>query len=90
MVWYVIQLTPVGFSVADYIKYYAVKTHDFRQSVDWLFTWVHHWARVTLRKFSLRIEPATSEVKGERSDHCATEAPHQWEMLLNGRLGRTV
>ena len=27
-----------------------------------------------LRKFSLRIEPAASEVNGERSDHCATEA----------------
>ncbi len=24
----------------------------------------------------LRIEPAASEVKGERSDHCATEAPY--------------
>ncbi len=34
-----------------------------------------HWVRETLRKFSLRIEPAASEVKGERSDHCATEAP---------------
>ncbi len=34
-----------------------------------------HWVRVTLRKFSLRVEPASSEVKGERSDHCATEAP---------------
>ena len=27
------------------------------------------------RALSLRIEPTTSEVKGERSDHCATEAP---------------
>ena len=27
-------------------------------------------------RFSLRIEPATSEVKGERSDHCATEDPN--------------
>ena len=39
-----------------------------------LFTWVEHWVRVTLRTFSLRIELATSEVKGEWSDHCATEA----------------
>ena len=29
---------------------------------------MEHWVRITLRKFSLRI--ATSEVKGERSDHC--------------------
>ncbi len=32
-------------------------------------------SRVALGKFPLRIEPATSEVKGERTDHCATEAP---------------
>ena len=31
--------------------------------------------RVTLRKFSLRIEPESLEVKGERTNHCATEAP---------------
>ena len=36
---------------------------------------MEHWVRVTLRAFSLRIEPATSEVKGERSDHRSTEAP---------------
>ncbi len=30
---------------------------------------MEHWVRVTLRTFLLRIEPATSEVKGERSDH---------------------
>ena len=28
---------------------------------------------ITMRTFSLRIEHATLEVKGERSDHCATE-----------------
>ena len=29
------------------------------------------WVRATLRKFSLRIEHATSEVKGKRTEHCA-------------------
>ena len=42
-----------------------------------------HWVQVTLRTFSLRIESATSEVKGERSDHCATEAPMQGHIGLN-------
>ena len=42
----------------------AVLTDSFRMGIE-------HWVQATLRKFSLRIEPATSEVKGERSDHCA-------------------
>ena len=37
---------------------------------------MEHWVRVTMRTFSPRIGPATSEMKGERSDHCATEAPY--------------
>ncbi len=34
-------------------------------------------------KFSLGIEPATSEVKGERTDHCATKAPLYYTVHLN-------
>ena len=42
------------------------KTHDFRQSVDWLFS----------HESVARIEPTISEVKGACSDDdCATEAP---------------
>jgi hypothetical protein len=40
------------------------KTHDFRQSVDRLFS----------RESVARIEPTISEVKGACSDDCATEA----------------
>jgi hypothetical protein len=103
----IIQLTPHwGFSVTDYIKYYAYlcyllsldhylynncdvtfltvfiltlpvdfpcvrklehpeKTHDVRQSVDWLFS----------HESVARIKPTNSEVKGACSDECATEAP---------------
>jgi hypothetical protein len=33
------------------------------------------WVRVALRKFSLRLEHAASEVKGKCANHLATEAP---------------
>ena len=36
---------------------------------------MEHWDRVTLRKFSLRIEPAISEVKDECPDYCARTFP---------------
>ena len=42
---------------------YPEKTHDFRQSVD------YH------KLFPTGIEPTLAEVKGARSDKCATEAP---------------
>jgi hypothetical protein len=42
------------------------KTHDFRQSVDRLFS----------HESVARIEPANSEVKDAFSDDCATEAPY--------------
>ena len=41
------------------------KTHDFRQSVDWLFS----------HESVARIEPTNSEVKGTCSHDCATETP---------------
>jgi hypothetical protein len=41
------------------------KTHDFRQSVDWLFS----------HESVARIEPTNSEVKDACSDDCATEVP---------------
>jgi hypothetical protein len=31
------------------------------------------WVRVTLRKFSLRLEPAALEVKGKCANHFVTE-----------------
>jgi hypothetical protein len=43
------------------------KTHDFRQSVDRLFS----------HESVARIEPTFSEVKGACSDDCATEAPER-------------
>jgi hypothetical protein len=43
----------------------------------WLLLFPHEdWVRVTLGKFSLRLEPATSEVKAKCTNHLATEAPH--------------
>jgi hypothetical protein len=42
------------------------KTHDFRQSVDRLFS----------HESVARIEPTNSEVKGACSDDCVTEAPY--------------
>jgi hypothetical protein len=41
------------------------KTHDFRQSVDWIFS----------HESITRIEPTISEMKDTCSDHSATEAP---------------
>ena len=41
------------------------KTHEFRQSVDRLFS----------HEFLARIEPTISEVKVACSDDCATEVP---------------
>jgi hypothetical protein len=46
---------------------YPEKTHDFQQSVDFTV--------FTLRKFSLRLEPAALEVKGKCTNYFATEAP---------------
>ena len=36
------------------------------------------WVRVAFRKFLLRLEPATSEVKGKCANHLTTEAPKVW------------
>jgi hypothetical protein len=43
----------------------------------WLLLFSHeaNWVRVALRKFSLSLEPAVSEVKGKCANHLATEAP---------------
>jgi hypothetical protein len=54
---------------------YPEKTHDFRQSVDFLLFSREDWVRVALRKFSLRFEPAALEVKDKCANHFATEAP---------------
>jgi hypothetical protein len=43
------------------------KTHDFRKSVDWLFS--HESTHESIA----RLEPRISEVKGACSDDCATE-----------------
>ena len=48
---------------------YPEETHDFRQSVDFLLFSHEDWVRVALRKFSLRLEPAASEVKGKCANH---------------------
>jgi hypothetical protein len=50
---------------------YPEETHDFRQSVDF-YSSHEDWVRVALRKFSLRLEPAASEVKGKCANHLAT------------------
>ena len=54
------------------------ENHDFRQSVDSL-TDSFHMSRAlgssNIEKVLAENRTATSEVKGERSDHCATEAP---------------
>jgi hypothetical protein len=54
---------------------YTEKTYDFRQSVDFLLFSHEDWDRVALGKFSLRLEPAASVVKGKCANHLATEAP---------------
>jgi hypothetical protein len=54
---------------------YPGKTHDFRQSVDFLLFSHEDWVRVALRKYLVRFEPAASEVKGKCANHLATEAP---------------
>ena len=54
---------------------YPEETHDFRQSVDFYSFSHEDWVRVALRKFSLRLGPAASEVKGKCANHFATEAP---------------
>ena len=51
---------------------YPEETHDFRQSVDFYSFSHEDWVRVALRKFSLRLEPAASEVKGKCANHLAT------------------
>jgi hypothetical protein len=58
------------------------KTHDFRQSVDWLFS----------HESVARIEPTNSEVKGAFSDDCATEAPigNSSFLCLQGMMGSKV
>ena len=71
---------------------YPGKTHDFRQSVDFLLFSHEDWVRVALRKYLVRFEPAASEVKGKCANHLATEAPvasflkthaiYQYNMLL--------
>ena len=66
---------------------YPEETHDLRQSVDF-YSSHEDWVRVALRKFSLRLEPAASEVKGKCANHLATEAPkappkpHRSHLLL--------
>ena len=50
---------------------YPEETHDFRQSVDF-YSSHEDWVRVALRKFSLRLKPAASEVKGKCANHLAT------------------
>ena len=54
---------------------YPEETHDFRQSVDFYSFSHEDWVRVALRKFSLRLQTAASEVKGKCANHLATEAP---------------
>ena len=56
---------------------YSEKIHDFRQSVDKLFSHNYH------KSFSTGIEPTLAEVKGARSDKCATEAPNAIETIDN-------
>jgi hypothetical protein len=55
---------PVNFSCGRKTEYPG-KTHDSRQSVDFFYSSHEDWVRVALRKFSLRLEPAASEVKGK-------------------------
>jgi hypothetical protein len=50
------------------------KTHDFRQSVDWLFS----------HESIARLEPTNSEVKVACSNDCAIEAPIQYIALGTG------
>jgi hypothetical protein len=46
---------------------YLEETHDFRQSVDWLFSHGYHKSSPT------GLEPTISEVNGACCDDCATE-----------------
>jgi hypothetical protein len=54
---------------------YPEKTHDFRQSVDFLLFFTLGLGSSRIEKFQLRLEPATLEVKGKCANHLATEAP---------------
>jgi hypothetical protein len=52
---------------------YPEKTHDFRQSIDFLLFSHEDWVWIALRKFSLRLEPtAFIEVKGKYANNFAT------------------
>ncbi len=62
---------PVNFSVGGNLSARRKPTTFGRVLTD-SFHMSGALVRVTLRKVSLRIEPAASEVKGERSDHWAT------------------
>jgi hypothetical protein len=50
------------------------------------------WVRVALRKFSPRLEPAASEVKGKCANHLAIEAKiapnRQFQLLVYACRGR--
>ena len=60
---------------------YPEETHDFQQSVDFYSFHMRNWVRVALRKFSLRLEPAASEVKGKCANHLANGRSDDFDIL---------
>jgi hypothetical protein len=82
LLWALFYLThPVNFPCGRKPEYPG-KTHDFRQSVDFLLFSHEDWVRVASRKYLVRFEPAASEVKGKCANHLATEAPRLPELWL--------
>jgi hypothetical protein len=53
---------------------YPGKTHDFGRALTFLLFSHEDWVRVALRMYSVRFEPAASEVKGKCANHLATVA----------------
>jgi hypothetical protein len=72
---------PVNFTCGRKPEY-SEKTHDFRQSVDFLLFSHEDWVQVALKKSSLRFEPATLEaisfpepaILGKETNEIALEA----------------
>jgi hypothetical protein len=80
--WMQIAVThPVNFPCGKKLEYQE-KTHDFRRSVDVLLFSHEDLFQVALRKFSLRFEPTTLEMKG-KCDHANVIKCHAKDLELS-------
>jgi hypothetical protein len=61
---------------------YPEKIHDLRQSVDFLLFSHEELGSSHIEKSSLRLEPATLEVKGKCANHFASEAPTSYNSIV--------